>query len=323
MLESSQNEIRVASLDPEINQILREIPAAAPDSASKIQFNQSEDLFLSLSQELFYPRLQIHHDIALLEPSASYAQALKRFVRDLALVLPSTLSGLTYYFDPAETLKPCFYRLYKVEESIYLYHLRIDLAQRPFEGEVLEPGTNDHTAAYSSPKLFLESEVIPLDAVMWELGRVRAFHIHQLISNTWIGETKRGHYVQGIWMDDNLSKFFTKLFQPVGTRIYPWFPFFCKYKTVCASVPNPGPEARRRIMPLLHRAINFLKPEMEKIQTQLRNEDFSENMPGYQALLAKIPPAWREVLTGYSSRPYLNARDMKEFVLETPDRKRP
>ncbi|MEI6876721.1 MAG: hypothetical protein WCL50_16515, partial [Spirochaetota bacterium] len=313
------NEIRVSSLDPETNALLSAIPGNARDVGFTIHYNQSEDLYLSLPSDLLFPRLPIHHDVRDGEPSASYAQALKRFVGELVEMMPATFRGLTYYFDPAEILKPCFYRLYKVEETVYLFHLRVDLAQRPFEGEVMEQGTNDHTAAFRCRNLYIESDFIPLDAVMWEMGRVKAFKIHQLVSNTWIGETGRGHFVHGGWMDGGLTRFFSKLFLPDGSRTYPWFPIFCKYKTICASVPSPGPEARKRVLPLLHRAISFLKPEMEKIQTALKSGEFSDQIPEFHELRLRVPSSWREGRGGYGTKAYRNQRDMKEDGLATPD----
>jgi hypothetical protein len=154
---------------------------------------------------------------------------------------------------------------------------------------------------------------------MWELGRVKAFKIHQLVSNTWIGETGRGYFVHGVWMDGGLTRFFSRLFLPEGARTYPFFPIFCKYKTICASVPSPGPEARRRILPLLHRAISLLNPEMERIQAALKTGEFSDSLPEFLELKARVPSAWQEVLKGYGARSYLNGREMKEYSLETPN----
>ncbi|HUX41240.1 MAG TPA: hypothetical protein VMV83_08770 [Rectinemataceae bacterium] len=318
-MDQLQNEIRVATLDPEINAILEGLPAEGEDKDYGVLFSQSEELHLVLPRELVFPKLPIHHDVHDPEPAASYIRALRAFVADLITLLPASFRGLTYYFDPAEILRPCFYRLYKVEESVYLFHLRLNLAQHPFEGQILEAGSNDYTSAYSSNKLWVESEFIPLDAVMWELGRVKAFRIHQMISNTWIGETRRGHYIQGIWMDDGLSRFFTKLFLPDGARIYPWFPIFCKYKTVCAMSPTPDPQGRRRILPLLHRAISFLGPEMEKIQRSLKDSEFSDKMPEFLEMRSRVPAGWKDIFRGFSSRPYLNGRDQKEYALAVPD----
>ncbi len=313
------NEIRVAYPDAEINRILSAIPDTASTASCAVRYNHSEELFLELASDIIVPRFPIHHDVRSNEPSALYAYALRDFVRQLATLLPDVLRGLTYYFDPSEPLRPRFYRLYKVEDSIYLFLLRIDLAFRFFQGEILEQGTNDITPGYRSKRIYLESEIIPLEAVMWEMGRVKAFKVKQLISNTWIGETGRGYLVHGIWMDADLSKFFSKLILPDGARTYPYFPIFCKYKTVCAEAAPPDPAARKRVLPLLHRIIAFISPEMDSIQKSLKNQPFSETMPEFVDLRNKVPSAWREIFRGVSTRAYLDERDMKEFALETAD----
>lgn len=315
------NEIRVAYPDAEINAILAAIPEGARPVGSAVRYNHSEELFLELDSPLVVPRFPIHHDVRRDEPSALYAYALRDFVRQLVSHMPDVFRGLTYFFDPSEPLRPRFYRLYKVEDAIYLFLLRIDLSYRHFQGELVEPGSNDITPAYRSNRLFIESELIPLEAVMWETGRARAFRVKQLVSNTWIGETGRGYLVHGIWMDSDLSKFFSKLVLPEGARTYPFFPLFCKYKTVCAEAAPPGPEVRKRLLPLLHRAISFLSPEMERIQNSLKNEPFSEKMPEFVEMRGRVPPAWREIFRGVSTRAYLDERDMKEFALETADTK--
>jgi hypothetical protein len=313
------NEIRVAYPDAEINTILSAIPEGAPSIGSAVRYNHSEELFLELASEILIPRFPIHHDVRRDEPSALYAYALRDFVRQLVLAIPEVFRGLTYFFDPSEPLRPRFYRLYKVEDSVYLFLLRIDLMFRHFQGEIVEQGSNDITPAYRTKRLFMESELIPLEAVMWETGRAKAFKVRQLVSNTWIGETGRGYLVHGIWMDSDLSKFFSKLVLPEGARTYPFLPLFCKYKTVCAEAAPPGPENRKRILPLLHRAISFLSPEMDRIQGSLKSNPFSETMPEFVELRDRVPPAWREVFKGFSTRAYLDDRDMKEFALEIAD----
>lgn len=317
-MEQLLNEIRVAYLDSEINRNLASISAEAKDTAYSIHYNQDEELFLELESPYRAPRLPIHHDVRLTRPEADYIENLRPLILELTEALPSLFQGLSYFFDPADIVKPCFFRLYKVENSIYLYILRLNLIFRPFECELVEAGTNDITASYSSKRLFIESEIIPLEEVIWEDGKAAAFRIRQLVSNTWIGETGRGYLVRGIWMDSGLSKFFSKLVFDAGARTYPFYPFFCKYKTICASVPDPSASYRRGVIPLLHRMIGFLGPEMEEIQNCLKNGDFSEKMPLFTELEKKVPASWREIYRGYESQAYLNARDMKEFSLEIP-----
>jgi hypothetical protein len=317
-MEQLLNEIRVAYLDNEINRNLASIPAEAKDRPYSIHYDQDEELFLELESPYRVPQFPIHHDVRLRDPEEVYIARLRAFLMELTDALPSLFQGLSYFFDPADIIKPCFFRLYKVENAIYLYILRLNLAYRPFESMLVEAGTNDITASYSSKRLFIESEIIPLEEVVWEDGKAAAFRIRQLVSNTWIGETGRGYLVRGIWMDTGLSKFFSKLVFASGSRTYPFYPFFCKYKTICASVPDPRASYRRGVLPLLHRMIEFLGPEMGDIQNSLKNGEFSEKMPLFAELEKKVPASWREVYRGYESQPYLNARDMKEFALEIP-----
>ena len=314
------NEIRVVYPDAEINAVLATINEQARSVPCAIRYNHSEELFIELGGELTMPRFPIHHDIHSEVPSATYAYALKSLVQQLVEILPDVFRGLTYYFDPSEPLKPHFYKLYKVESSVYLFLLRIDLIFRHFQGDIVEVGTNDVTPAFRTKRLFIESEFIPLEAVMWELGKARAFKVRQLISNTWIGETGRGYLLHGIWMDNDLSKFFSKIILPEGSRTYPYYPLFCKYKTICAEAIPPGPERRKRMLPLLHRAISFLAPEMERIQSSLKDPSgFSESMPLFIDLRNRVPASWKETLKGTSMRSYLNEQDMKEYALEIDD----
>lgn len=311
------NEIRVAYADTEINAAITSIPEDAHDVSFSVRYNHSEELFIEIDSSFTMPRFPIHHDIHTDVPSATYAYALKGLVQQLINILPDVFRGLTYYFDPAEPLKPHFYKLYKVDDAVYLYLLKLDLVFRHFQGEVIEAGSNDVTAAFRTSRIFLESEFIPLEAVMWELGKARAFKVRQLISNTWIGETGRGYLLHGIWMDSDLSKFFSKIVLQEGARTYPFYPIFCKYKTVCAQAIPPDQDRRKAILPLLHRVISMLAPEMGKIQDALRDPSgFSETMPLFVEIRDRVPPYWREALKNVAVHAYLNDRDLKEYLVE-------
>lgn len=317
-MEQLLNEIRIHYIDSSVNELL-----AGADNGHNapysMRFNQGEEYFVELVTSIVVPHLPIHHDVRNPVPSAPYINSIRDVVKQLIELLPEAFNGLTYFFDPAEILKPCFYRMFKVDEDVYLYLLRLDLLPRPLDSEILEAGTNDRTPAYATKKLYLESELIPLEAVMWESGRVRAFRIRQLISQTWIGETGKGYLVRGIWMDTDLSKFFTKLFLMPGKRIYPYYPLFCKYKTVCATIPLLSPEGRRGMVPLLHYALKRLSPDIEKIQNVLKDANFSENLPEFSQLRSSIPDTWKTLLSRFSVNAYLNAREQKEYALDYAD----
>lgn len=317
-MEAVLNEIRLGYSDPQINALAASASEDARDSLYGMKFSQNEEYFLELPRDIEVPRFPIHHDVRLRNPSEAYLEPLRATLRQLAILLPGTFRDLTHLFDPADILKPAFFHLYKVQESIYLYVLRIDLLNRALETELVEPGSNEETPAYRTRRLYLESELIPLEGIEREEGRVRAFRIHQLVSNTWIGETGKGYQLRGIWMDADLSKFFSKLFLPEDKRVYPFLPFFCKYKTVCSFVPVPEGSARKKALPVLHRALGFLGPEMERIQDILKGSSFSESNEEFRELRGRIPPAWKELYREVSIYPYLNARDQKEFELEYP-----
>lgn len=314
MVEQVSNEIRVRYSDAAINAVL----GAIGDETRQMSrhFNQSEDFFLQLDGEYSVPHIPIHHDVRLSVPSQEYLSTLKGITEQIAALAPQVLKDLTYFFDPAEILRPCFFQIYRVEESYYLYLLRIDLMMRATESTVRERGTNDMTPWYASRRLFLEDTFVPLQEVVRDNGKATSFRVLETISQTWIGEQGRGYFVQGIWMDADLTKFFSKLFLPPNKKTYPYYPYLCKYKTVCQSVVALSPDGRRKTVPLLHRALEFLRPHMEKIQAEMQNRSFSEELACFRELKAKVPPAWYDAWASLRVEAYLNQADMREFKVE-------
>ncbi len=333
-VEDSSRVISVGYSDPDINSLLDGIgggvepldgsraqrggsprPRGAPVVYSR-HFNQNEEFFLKLGEEFTVPHFPIHHDIHDPRPDPEYLEKLKGVIAETAGLAPQVFKGLIHFFDPAEMLRPGFYKIFRVEERYYLYLLRIDLMMKPLEAEVVERGTNDLTPMYRSRKLFLESVIIPLDEVSREEGKVKAFVIKETVSRTWIGEQGRGYLLQGIWIDMDLTKFFSKLFLPRGKKTYPFFPFLCKYKTICLAVADLTPEGRKSAVPRLHRALQFLLPSLEKIQNVLRNTSFSEDMDLFRDLKAKVPEAFSETWKNIRVESYLNEAGMREFRVE-------
>jgi hypothetical protein len=313
-VEQSSNELRVGYADPSVNGLLEEIDTA-PRSFGR-HFSHSEDFFLLLDDVFTVPHFQIHHDVREQKPSPEYSTGLKAVMEQIVRLAPQVLRELTYFFDPAEILRPCFYRVYRIEETHYLYLLRVDLMARPAEGEVIERGTNDITPLYRTRKLFLEPTVIPLEGVTLSGARVSGFRIRQTVSQTWIGEFGRGYFQQGIWMDSDLTRFFTRLFVPPRLKTYPYFPFLCKYKTVCQSLINLSPEERSDSVPLLHRSLQFLLPVMDRIQEEIKGQSFSEQLDSYRELKQKVPDSWYDAWRNLRIESYLNDAEMKEYRVE-------
>ncbi|HCM25684.1 MAG TPA: hypothetical protein DIC34_03920 [Treponema sp.] len=314
-MEQLVNEIRLGYADRIINERLSSLKSSSSIAYTK-HFTQGEEYFVQLDKPFTVPRFPIHHDVRQTVPRADYMNSLRDWIDGLVQVVPDFFSDLIYFFDPSEISKPCFYRLYRIGEEYFLYLLRIDLACRALEFELLERGSNDETAAYRTNRLYLESEFIPLASVISELGKVMAFAVRQTISQTWIGETGKGYMVRGIWMDSELSKFFTKLLIPAGKRIYPYYPYTCKYKTICMTVLDPKADSRRKLLPYLHKAVEILLPEIDHIQNSLKNTSFSETMPLFRDLKAKIPDSLIKPWENLELKAYLNEREQKEYIVE-------
>ena len=118
-------------------------------------------------------------------------------------------------------------------------------------------------------------------------------------------------------MDDDLTKFFTKLLVPKGVRLYPFYPFVCRFKTICENVADPSSEYRDSSLSHLIQALEFLTPYMEDIQEQLRDSQFSEEMEFFQNLKKQVPQYWDLVFQNIKIETYLNQNDMREFKVET------
>jgi hypothetical protein len=314
-VETRVNELRVGASDAEINDILNR-PAPDGGRSPTRHYNQTEDFFLALAGPFTVASIPVHHDFADPRPDDRHTAALKRILGEVVPLAPQVFAGLTYFFDPADLLHPAFFKVYRIEDAQYLYLLKVDLSFRAQDGDILERGTNDVTSTYRTRHLFLESLFVPLERVNTEGDRIVSFVVSQTISQTWIGETGRGYFVQGIWMDLDLTRFFSRLFVPAGTRLYPFHPFVCKYKTVCQNVVDHDSDARRARLPYLHGAMRFLQPRLPEIQEALRGSQFSENMEQFRRIKAEVPPFLSSVWAEYTVETYLNARDMKEYRLE-------
>ena len=313
-MEKVKGVIPVTYTDKEINSLIG--GTRGKDTEYTRHYNQNEDFFIRLSSPVTVPRFPVHHDIAQIRPADEYIAGLRGLMASLTGQVPQLFRGLTYFFDPSEILRPAFYQIFRFGDSEYLYLLRLDLLFRVHEGETLEGETNDSTPVYRTRSLFLDSDVIPLDGVSVDSGKITGFSLKQTVSQTWIGETGRGYFVQGIWMDSELTKFFSKLFLPEGLKSYPYYPFQCKHRTITLFLLDHSPEGRKYYIPSLHRVVDFLAPEMESIQDALRDDIFSLEMPVFRRIRRRVPGSLKNLWAGLTVRRYLNDRDMKEYSIE-------
>ena len=313
-MEKISNEIRLYYSDPEINETLK--TSSSEKSGYSRHFNQNEEFFINISHEIRVPHFPIHHDVRVPKPSDEYLRNLRVLVRDLATNIPEVFENMTYFFDPAEIMRPCFFQLYRIGEQQYVYLLRLDLMFRTHEHTMIEPGDNDRTAVFGSHNIFLEADLVPLNGTKASNGRMQAFEIMQTISQTWIGQTGRGYFVQGIWMDNELTKFFSKLFSPNGRSLYPYYPFSCKYRTICHSVVDLSFEGRKKHLPYLHKALGYLKPKMEFVEKALKNVEFTTDLPAFKTMKSSVPDFWERVWDSFKISRYLNNNDMREYRID-------
>ena len=314
-MKKQKNEIQLYSTDDKINRIINQGNSSEQKQFS-LHFTSNEDFFIKLPQYIQFPSFPIHHNISKKNPSEVYKQALESFMQSAVAQTPQIFNGLTYFFDPSDIHRPGFFHLYRIKDQLFLYLLRVDLNFRTHYGEIISKGGNDSTHTYRSNALFLENDIIPLSSLGEEEHRVHSFFIEQHLSDTWIGEYGKGYFVQGIWIDRELTKFFSKLFLPEHKRTYPYYPFPCKYQTICHSVLDFSPAGRTRHLKLLYQARAFLQPYFEDIQQTLTQNDFSEDLPLFLNLKQKISNRWQEVWAPLEISTYLNEHDMKEFQID-------
>ncbi len=314
MMEQLLSAIPVTFSDTQINSRLRN--AAGFQEPCTRHYTQNEEFMLRLPQAYTVGSCPIHHDVRKPRPGPEYLSYLRNVIEQLAERLPSAFEDLTHIFDPTEIFRPAFFRIYELESQSYLYLLRLDLHYRPLLHEVITRGDNDRTASYRTDTIVLEADFIPLDGVETADGKLRGFQIEQAVSETWIGETGRGYRVQGIWLDRELTQFFSRLFIPQGVRIYPYYPFTCKYRAICHTVTTLDDAGRRKSLPLLHGARSFLLPHLREIESTLRANKFSETLPSFIRLRDTIPSLWADVWKDFSMRVYLNKDNQKEYELE-------
>ncbi|MDR1932524.1 MAG: hypothetical protein LBQ57_06860 [Spirochaetales bacterium] len=313
-MNEASNEIKIAYTDTPINTALASLSAAA--AVYTRHFSQNEEFFLKLSGAFTVPAFLIHHDVRENIPGEKYLKNLRPLILSVAELAPDIFRGLTYFFNPADILHPAFYRVYTCGQKTFLFLLRVDLQWKAREHTLLSKGDNSTTAVYSSDKIFLEADIIPLESVVEENGKIAGFCVQRSISQTWVDERGSGYFLQGIWIDTEITKFFTRLFLPGAKRIYPYYPFTCKHRAVCLSLVQPEEKNRERLLPLLHQAQEFLEPHIPAIETALRREQFSEKLEVFTAIKAQVPDRWQEIWSAINVTAYLNDADMKEFKIE-------
>ncbi|MCL2792823.1 MAG: hypothetical protein FWD87_07005 [Spirochaetaceae bacterium] len=303
------NVISVRQDNNEINKIIGNFEEQQPYT---MHFSQSEDFFLKIKKTITMPHFKIHHDIKNLYPDDEYITNLSSIIKEMLPFISCLIANTVYFFDPAEPLRPVFYKLYNIEGKYYLYLVRLDLSFKPHDCEILERGDNDTTHKFSTKNIFLDIDILPIEKVIERDKNTTAYFIRQSISQTWIGETGRGYFIQGIWMDNELTKFFTNIFLPENMFSYPYYPFSCKYKTLTYFPLEFEPLYREKHILILDRSYNFLLPFMREVEKIFKDYLFSKELDIYKNIKEKIDTKWYRDFSSLKIDRYLNNRGMKE-----------
>ncbi|RPJ04935.1 MAG: hypothetical protein EHM28_13110 [Spirochaetaceae bacterium] len=286
-----------------------------PTPQFSLHFAQNEDFFIRLSEPFTVPQFGIHHTIGSLIPEDAYMRALTSLLEQLTSLAPQVFAGLTFFFNATDIFHPCFYRLTELEGELFLYLFRIDLGFKPGFCEITIRGTNDLSHCFKSSSLFCEGLLIPIKQILSLPDKGMECLVREIISETWIGETGRGYRVKGIWIDDDLSKFFTRLFTSPGKRLYPFFPFVCRYKTICLSVIRFGIEALGSQSRLLKSALEILQPEISNIENALKKNRYNDDLAELAMLKKKVDPSlcsgWDDVIV----ETYPNQQGNREYLV--------
>lgn len=276
------------------------------------RFTQEEDFFLVLDRPFVVGAFPIHHPVTDFHPPDAYLETLRTLVDGWVALVPGIFQGLSWFFDPKDLFHPIFVEVLNAGPKPYLFVLRPDLTFRRGYSEVLVPGGNTVTPRYSTRYLFLESEVLPLTS--WTLdGDIQEFYLTKLFQPTWLGESGRGYFVTGQWLDRDISRLLSRAAFPAGVKTFPVFPLRCRYETLSVRCLSPTPEGRKRSAEVLEVAWPLIEPWTGRIQADLSAEPFRDDSP----LVPDLREAWGPRLSllwgDYRLEAYLNDHDQKEY----------
>lgn len=312
-MDQSGDRIFIYHTDPEMDRLLL---GNGLGQSSTCHFSQNEDFFLKLAEEIVIPSLPIHHDVRLKTPDSRSRTKIQGIIVQLVRLIPETFAGMRWYFDATETLCLDFFQILTSCGETYLSIMRIDLTFRSSMARLITAGTNDQTAHYATNRLFIEADIITLRSYQENQQGQFEFRINQTVSGTWVGETGRGYFVMGIWLDRELTKFFSRLFQPKGKRLYPYYPLNCRFQAVCFQPYDLSLLGRQRAVALLQSCRRVIEPRIRDIEAALRKENFSEELPGFKIIQQTISPELIAYFQPLSIQSYLNQDDFKEYELK-------
>lgn len=296
--------------DPEVSNLLK-APAGGEPALDR-RFTQQEEFYLLLEQPFQVGAFEVHHDVHNPTPSTRYLEVIRSVVRAWTTQLPGLFQGLSWFFDPKDLFHPQFVQVLTARDKRYLYLLRADLTYRGRYAEVMGQGGNSTTPAYRTKSLFLESEVLPLDTIETQPTEKR-LRLTKLFPFTWQGETGRGYFITGRWLDQEITKLLSRAALTPGTRIFPCYPLRCRYETLSSFCPTPTVDGRRRAAAALEAAWPLVSPWADRIQSDLRTDPYREDHPLVESLRSRWAGRLESRWGSFRLEPYLNESEQKEY----------
>ncbi len=298
-------------MDERLNRLCSELRSTDDVDGVTMHIDEAERFFLRLPDPVDVPSFSIHHNIKADRPSEHYRDSLLEFVEQISRQLPSLLAGLSYVFDPRYVFAPAFVRTEDVEGIPILIRVQIDLGVPPRRDSVIRSASNDATARYLTRDIYVDIDVLPARRMSGASSGIR-----RLVDDTWIGETGRGYIAQGIWMDRDLSRFFSGLVEPDTHSLYPYLPFSCRFRSISHRPPGWTTTDMRAAAERLTALHEILTPAIDDITGILRTEAFSRSHHTFRRLRETVPPWIPKSLETIRVHPYLREDARKEYYIE-------
>lgn len=296
--------------DTEVMGRLRSLDSLVPTWERR--FTQEEDFFLLLDRPFVVEPFEIHHDVRVAEPSQRYLRMIRAVVKSWTQALPGIFQGLSWFFDPKDLFRPLFLQILTARDKRYLYLLRPDLTYRGRSCDLLERGGNDTTPRFSTRSLFFESEVLPLDSIEG-VAPQRQIFLKKLFPFTWQGETGRGYFVTGRWLDQEITKLLSRAALAPGRKIFPCLPLRCRFETLSSFCATPTQEGRKQAAAALEAAWPLVTPWADRIQNDLKEDPYREDHPLVSFLRQQWAGRLEHRWDPFRLEPYLNEHEQKEY----------
>jgi hypothetical protein len=296
--------------DPEIEELLH--PREPQGQPFSCHYSQEEDFFLRLPKPFEVPSMNVYHPFDNPVPGDDYLKALRGVLQTLTPRLPAVFADLSWRFDPNDILRPSFVQKLESNGQIFFYLLRIDLNFRGRYSQILKPSSNDRTPAWRSDCLFLESYLFPA-VELRQSDKEWSVDIKRLFGKTWKGEVGRGYLRQGVWIDQDISKFLSFVVLGPKSKIHPHYPLVCRLNTLALRVPDLNPQARVEACDDLAQAWEFFSPWAGEIEDHLFHTRFHKESPLFLQVCAQVPTPLGRRFHNFQVAGYLDSTGQKEF----------